>query len=343
MRSRTSRRGRRVASLQHAVRVRADGAPARAGLRRARRQRRRPHLEFHSAHDAFTELGGASGSRTARCAHCRVGSDRRVARPTDLASRALGTRRARSADTGRGREDQQGDRDRAPHQRPYGRPAPGEHLRQAGCDEPGRGDRVTPTSTRFSDRRGDDRAFTPSTDASRNGASGRCSRPRALVRSTSSATTAGDACRGGSDHASANRHHRPSDRRSAERRVPPVLLRLRSSATICSRPTRSSTCCRRCGGSSSRDPVKRSPRSCARSPRARSRSRWSARSRPARGLRDRARRDAAHPNRAHVTARRMHLCEVRNDQICAVTTYCNGGWDDELRARHAAEAPMVRP
>lgn len=25
----------------------------------------------------------------------------------------------------------------------------------------------------------------------------------------------------------------------------------------------------------------------------------------------------------------------------AVTTYCNGGWDDELRARHAAEAPMI--
>jgi hypothetical protein len=26
-----------------------------------------------------------------------------------------------------------------------------------------------------------------------------------------------------------------------------------------------------------------------------------------------------------------------------VVGYCNGGWDDELRARHAAEAPMVRP
>ena len=25
------------------------------------------------------------------------------------------------------------------------------------------------------------------------------------------------------------------------------------------------------------------------------------------------------------------------------TCYCNGGWDDELRARHAAEAPMLRP
>jgi hypothetical protein len=44
-----------------------------------------------------------------------------------------------------------------------------------------------------------------------------------------------------------------------------------------------------------------------------------------------------------VTARRLHLCEVTDGRITAVTTYCNGGWDDELRARHAAEAPMIRP
>ncbi|MGI9643098.1 MAG: hypothetical protein ACR2N9_09970, partial [Acidimicrobiia bacterium] len=43
-----------------------------------------------------------------------------------------------------------------------------------------------------------------------------------------------------------------------------------------------------------------------------------------------------------LVARRLHVCEVNNNQISAVTTYCNGGWDDELRARHAAEAPMVR-
>jgi hypothetical protein len=49
-----------------------------------------------------------------------------------------------------------------------------------------------------------------------------------------------------------------------------------------------------------------------------------------------------HTEKGDLTARRIHLCEVRNDQIYAVTTYCNGGWDDELRARHAAEAPMVR-
>jgi hypothetical protein len=44
-----------------------------------------------------------------------------------------------------------------------------------------------------------------------------------------------------------------------------------------------------------------------------------------------------------MVARRIHLCEVRDGRICAVTTYCNGGWDEELRARHAAEAPMLRP
>ena len=43
-----------------------------------------------------------------------------------------------------------------------------------------------------------------------------------------------------------------------------------------------------------------------------------------------------------MTARRLHLCEVADGRITAVTTYCNGGWDDELRARHAAEAPMIR-
>lgn len=44
-----------------------------------------------------------------------------------------------------------------------------------------------------------------------------------------------------------------------------------------------------------------------------------------------------------MTARRIHLCEVRDGRISAVTTYCNGGWNEELRARHAAEAPMIRP
>jgi hypothetical protein len=42
-------------------------------------------------------------------------------------------------------------------------------------------------------------------------------------------------------------------------------------------------------------------------------------------------------------ARRLWLCEVRDGLITEATGYCNGGWDDELRARHAAEAPMLRP
>ena len=42
------------------------------------------------------------------------------------------------------------------------------------------------------------------------------------------------------------------------------------------------------------------------------------------------------------TARRVWICRVEDDRITDITCYCNGGWDDELRARHAAEAPMVR-
>ncbi len=53
--------------------------------------------------------------------------------------------------------------------------------------------------------------------------------------------------------------------------------------------------------------------------------------------------ETQHTPDGDVVARRLHLCEVRDGQICAVTTYCNGGWDEELRARHAAEAPMPRP
>jgi hypothetical protein len=42
-------------------------------------------------------------------------------------------------------------------------------------------------------------------------------------------------------------------------------------------------------------------------------------------------------------ARKLWHCVVRNGQIVEATCYCNGGWDDELRARHAAEAPILRP
>jgi hypothetical protein len=52
--------------------------------------------------------------------------------------------------------------------------------------------------------------------------------------------------------------------------------------------------------------------------------------------------ETQHTPSGDMTARRIHLCEVRDGVITTVTTYCNGGWDAELRARHAAEAPMVR-
>jgi ketosteroid isomerase-like protein len=44
-----------------------------------------------------------------------------------------------------------------------------------------------------------------------------------------------------------------------------------------------------------------------------------------------------------LSARRMWLCEVRDGRIAEVVGYCSGEWDGELRARHAAEAPMIRP
>jgi hypothetical protein len=44
-----------------------------------------------------------------------------------------------------------------------------------------------------------------------------------------------------------------------------------------------------------------------------------------------------------LAARRLVLCEVRDGRITEVVVYCTGEWDDELRARHAVEAPMLRP
>jgi hypothetical protein len=44
-----------------------------------------------------------------------------------------------------------------------------------------------------------------------------------------------------------------------------------------------------------------------------------------------------------LVARHLWLCEVHGDRITEAVGYCNGGWDAELRARHAAEAPMLRP
>lgn len=44
-----------------------------------------------------------------------------------------------------------------------------------------------------------------------------------------------------------------------------------------------------------------------------------------------------------MTDRKILLCEVRDGRVAELTVYCNGDWDEELRARHAAEAPVIRP
>ena len=44
-----------------------------------------------------------------------------------------------------------------------------------------------------------------------------------------------------------------------------------------------------------------------------------------------------------LTARRLWLCETRDGQIVEAVGFCTGEWDAALRARHAVEAPMLRP
>ena len=44
-----------------------------------------------------------------------------------------------------------------------------------------------------------------------------------------------------------------------------------------------------------------------------------------------------------MTDRKIVLCEVRGDQVSEMTVYCSGDWDPELRARHGAEAELLRP
>jgi hypothetical protein len=48
-------------------------------------------------------------------------------------------------------------------------------------------------------------------------------------------------------------------------------------------------------------------------------------------------------NGEEMTARRLWLCEVRDGRIVEAIGYCSGEWDPALRARHAVEAPMIRP
>jgi hypothetical protein len=44
-----------------------------------------------------------------------------------------------------------------------------------------------------------------------------------------------------------------------------------------------------------------------------------------------------------LTARRLWLCETRDGLIVEAVGFCTGEWDEALRARHAVEAPMLRP
>jgi ketosteroid isomerase-like protein len=43
-----------------------------------------------------------------------------------------------------------------------------------------------------------------------------------------------------------------------------------------------------------------------------------------------------------LTDRKIVLCEVRGGRIAELTIYCSGDWDAALRARHAAEAHLLR-
>lgn len=44
-----------------------------------------------------------------------------------------------------------------------------------------------------------------------------------------------------------------------------------------------------------------------------------------------------------VVGRELMVCRVRDGRIASLTVFCSGDWDAELRARHAAEAPMLQP
>jgi ketosteroid isomerase-like protein len=44
-----------------------------------------------------------------------------------------------------------------------------------------------------------------------------------------------------------------------------------------------------------------------------------------------------------MTDRKLILCAVRDGRIAELTVFCSGDWDAALRARHAAEAPILRP
>lgn len=53
--------------------------------------------------------------------------------------------------------------------------------------------------------------------------------------------------------------------------------------------------------------------------------------------------EAGDSDRGLITGRQLVLCEVRDGRISELTVFCSGEWDAALRARHAAEAPILRP
>jgi hypothetical protein len=53
--------------------------------------------------------------------------------------------------------------------------------------------------------------------------------------------------------------------------------------------------------------------------------------------------ESSDTDRGLITGRQLVLCEVRDGRISALTVFCSGEWDAALRARHAAEAPILRP
>jgi ketosteroid isomerase-like protein len=50
-----------------------------------------------------------------------------------------------------------------------------------------------------------------------------------------------------------------------------------------------------------------------------------------------------HDDGHEMTDRKIVLCELRAGRIAELTVYCSGDWDAELRARHAAQASLIRP
>jgi ketosteroid isomerase-like protein len=44
-----------------------------------------------------------------------------------------------------------------------------------------------------------------------------------------------------------------------------------------------------------------------------------------------------------MTDRKIVLAELRDGRIAALTIYCSGDWNAELRARHATETQLIRP